>query len=95
MGSDCIVLNMKESLRSKMKEMEDKHVSNAHSTKQEDDDDTLPMCTVHTNKAIKFPPGRQAEQTKELVDIAHKTSQTAIIMNFPPIDYNSSILGVS
>ena len=34
MGSEGIVLNMKESLRSIMKEKEDKHASNAHSTKK-------------------------------------------------------------
>ena len=85
MGSDGIVLNMKESLRSKMKETEDEHVSNAHSTKQDDDDDTLPMRTVHANEAIKVPSGRQAEPIKELIDIAHKTNQTAKIMNFPPL----------
>ena len=91
MGSDGIVLNMKESSRSKMKETEDEHVSNAHSTKQDDDDDTLPMRTVHANEAIKVPSGRQAEPIKELIDIAHNTNQTAKIMNFPPVDHNSAI----
>ena len=92
MGSDRIVLNMKESLRSKKKEVEDEHVSNAHSTKKDDDDNTLPMRTVHANKAIKIPSGRQAEPIKELVDIAHKTNQTAKTLNFPPIDHDASIL---
>jgi len=91
MGSDGIVLNMKESLRSKMKETEDEHVSNAHSTKQDVDDNTLPMRTVHANEAIKVPSGRQAEPIKELVDIAHKTNQRARIMNFPPMDHDSAI----
>ena len=91
MGSDGVVLNMKESSRSKMKETEDEHVSNAHSTKQDDDDNTLPMRTVHANEAIKVPSGRQAEPIKELIDIAHKTNQTAKIMNFPPIDHDSAI----
>ena len=59
MVSDGIVLNMKESLRSKMKETEDKHVSNAHSTKQDDNDGTLPVRTVHANEAIKVPSGRE------------------------------------
>ena len=89
--SDGIVLNMKESSRSKMKDTEDEHVSNAHSTKQDDDDDTLPMRTVHANEAIKVPSGRQAEPIKELVDIAHKTNQTARIMNFPSIDHDLTI----
>ena len=44
-----VVLNMKESATSKMKETEDEHVSNVHSTKHNDDDDTLPMRTVHAN----------------------------------------------
>ena len=70
MGSDGIVVNMKESLRSKMKEMEDEHISNAHSTKQDDHDDTLPMRTVHASEANKVPTGRQAEPIKELIDIA-------------------------
>ena len=75
-----------------MKETEDEHVSNVHSTEQDVDDDTLPMRTVHANQAIKVSSGRQAEPTKELIDIAHKTNQTAKIMNFPPIDHDSSIL---
>ncbi len=58
MGSDGVVLNMKESSRSKMKETEDEHVSNAHSTKQDDDDYTLPMRTVYANEEIKVPSGR-------------------------------------
>ena len=91
MGSDGIVLNMKESARSKMKETEDEHVSNVHNTKQDVDDDTLPMRTVHANQEIKVPAGRQAEPIKELIDIAHKTNQTAKIMNFPPIDHDSAI----
>ena len=91
MGPDGVVLNMKDSLRSKMKEMEDKHVSNAHSTKQNNDDNTLPMRTMHANEAIKVPSGRQAEPIKELIDIAHKTNQTAKIMNFPPVDHDSAI----
>ena len=92
MGSDGIVLNMKESPRSKMKETEDEHVSNSHSTKQDEDDNTLPMRTVHANEAINVPSGRQAAPIKELIDIAHKTNQTAKIMNFPPIDHDSAIL---
>ena len=89
MGLDGIVLNIKESLRSKLKETEDEHVSNAHRTKQDEDDDTLPMRTMHANEAIKVPSGSQAEPIKEFIDIAHKTNQTANIMNFPPIDNNS------
>lgn len=91
MGSHGIVLNMKESSRSKMKETEDEHVSNVHSAKQDDDDDTLPMRTAHANEAIKVPSGRQAEPIKELIDIAHNTNQTAKIMNFPPVDHDSAI----
>ncbi len=85
MGSDSIILNMKESSRSKMKETEDEHVSNAHSTKQDDDENTVPMCTVHANESIEIPSGRQAETIKELIDISHKTNQKAKIMNFPPL----------
>ena len=92
MGSHGTFLIMKESLRSKMKGMEYEHVSNAHSTKKDDNDNTLPMRTVHANEAIKIPSGRQAEPIKELVDIAHKTNQTAKILNFPPIDHDLSIL---
>ena len=44
MGSDGVVLNMKESARSKMEETEDKHVSNVHSTKQDGDDDAPEGC---------------------------------------------------
>ena len=91
MGSDGVVLNMKENAKSKMKETEDEHVSNVHSTKHDDCDDTLPLRTVHANEAIKVPSGMQAEPIKELVNIAHKTNQTAKIMNFPPIDHESAI----
>ncbi len=83
MGTDGIDLNMKESSRSKMKETEDEHVSNAHSTKQDDDDDVLLICTAHTNEAIQIPSGRQAQEIKELINISHKTNQTYNIMNFP------------
>ena len=91
MVSDGIVLNMKESSRSKMKDTEDEHVSNVHSTKQDVDDDTLPMRTVHANEASRVSSGRQAEPIKEFIDIVHKTNQTAKIMNFPPIDHDSAI----
>ena len=74
-----------------MKETEDEHVSNVHSTEQDVDDDTLPMHTVHENPAIRVPSGRQAEPIRELINIAHKTNQTAKIMNFPPIDHDSAI----
>ena len=74
-----------------MKETEDEHVSNVHSTKQDVDDDTLPMRTVHANQAIKVPSGRQAEPIRELIDIAHTINQTAKIMNFPSIDHDSAI----
>ena len=57
----------------------------------EDDDSVFPMRTAHANKTIKVPSGRQAEQIKELIDIAHKTDQTSKIMNFPPIDHDSAI----
>ena len=74
-----------------MKETEGEHVSNVHSTKQDVDDDTLPMRTVHANQAIKVQSGRQAEPIKKLIDIAHKTNQTAKIINFPPIDNDAAI----
>ena len=90
-GSDGVVLNMKETARSKMKETEDEHVFNVHSTLQDVDDDTLPMRTVHANQTIKVPSGRQAEPIKELIDIAHKTNQTAKIINFLPIDNDVGI----
>ena len=92
MGSDGVVLNTKETARSKMKETEDEHVSNVHSTVQDVDDDTLPMRTVHANQAIKVPSGRQAKTIEELIDIAHKTNQTAKFINFPPTDHDSAIL---
>ena len=91
MGSNGVILNMKESARSKMKETKDDHVSNVHSTKQDVDDDTLPMHTVHANQEIKVPSGRQAKPIKELINVAHKTNQTAKIVNFPPIDHDSAI----
>ena len=93
--SNGVILNMKESARSKMKETKDEHVSNVHSTKQDIDDDTLPMRTVHANQEIKVPSGRQAEPIKELINVAHKTNQTAKIMNFPPIDHDSFMSSLS
>lgn len=105
MGTDGVVLKMKENPKSQLKETEDEHVSNVHSAhtnhkalhndgnedEWEDEDDVLPMRTVHANETIKVPSGRQAQQIKELIDIAHKTDQSSKIMNFPPIDHDSAI----
>ena len=104
MGTDGVLLKMKENPKSQLNETEDEHVSNVHSARMnnkdldndghdedEDEDDVLPMCTVHANETIKVPSGRQAEKIKELIDIAHKTDQTSKIMNFPPIDHDSAI----
>ena len=91
-ASDGIVLNMKETTRSNLKETEDEHVSNVHCATQDvDDDGALPMRTVHANESVQVPSGRQAEQIKEFVDIARKTNQTSKIMNFPPIDHDSAV----
>ena len=68
MGTNGIVLNMKESSRSKMKAMEDEHVSNAHSTKHDNIGNALPMCIVHVNNSIKVQSERQVQQIKELVN---------------------------
>jgi hypothetical protein len=89
-GADGVVLNMKESARSKMKESEDEYVSRVHATEQHEQD-ALPMHTVHANKTNKVPTGRQAKRIKELVDIAKKTGQAEKVMNFPPIDHDSAI----
>ena len=88
---DGVVLNMKESSRSKMKESEEEYVATAHSSSIDGDDDTLPIRTVQANRPVTVPSGRQAKQIKELVDIAHKTNQTSKIMNFPPIDHDAAI----
>ena len=97
MGVDSVVLEIKETSKSQLKETEDEHVSNvynANSTHKNDNDKglALPMQTVHANKSMKVPPGRQAKPIKELIDIAHKTNQTSKIMSFSPIDYNYTIL---
>ena len=89
-GTDGIVLGMKETATSRMKESEEEHVSKAHST-DIDGDDVMPMRTVHANETNKVPTGRQAKQIKELADIARTTDQTEKIMNFPPIDHDSAI----
>ena len=73
MGIDGIVLNMKQSSRWKMKESEEEHVTTAHSSAIDRNEDTLPMRTVHANRAVTVPSGQQAKQIKELVGIAHKT----------------------
>ena len=49
------------------------------------------MRTVHANEAIKISSGSQAEPIEDLVDIAHKTNQTAKILNFLPIDHDATI----
>lgn len=105
MGTDGVVLKMKETPKSQLKETEDEHVSNIHSARMnhkkdldnggndddDNDDDIFPMRTAHANETIKVPSGRQAKQIKELIDIAHETDQTSKIMNFPPIDHDSAI----
>ena len=104
MGTDGVVLKMKENPKSQLKETEDEHVSNIHSAwmnhkdldnggndDDDDDDDIFPMRTAHTNETVKVPSGRQAKPIKELIDIAHKRDQTSKIMNFPPIDHDSAI----
>jgi len=104
MGTDGVVLKMKENPKSQLKETEDEHVSNIHSARMnpkdldngsndddDDDDDIFPMRTAYANETIKVPSGRQAKPIKELIDIAHKTDQTSKIMNFPPIDHDSAI----
>ena len=55
MGANGIVLNMKESSRSKMKETEEEHVSSAHSTKHDDNDNALSMHAVCANESTKVP----------------------------------------
>ena len=49
MGSDGVVLEMKDSARTKMKESEEEFVSKAHSTSNNDEDNALSIHTVHTN----------------------------------------------
>ena len=82
---------MKESGRTKIKESEDEYVSKAYSTACDDGDNSLAMRTVHANETNTVPTGRQSQQIKSLIDIAHKTNQSSKIMNFPPIDHDSAI----
>ena len=103
MGTNGVVLKMKENSKSQLKETENEHVSNIHracmnhkdrsngGNDDEDDDAVFPMRTAHANETIKVPSGRQAKQIKEFIDIAHKIDQTSKIMNFPPIDHDSAI----
>ena len=91
-ASDGIVLTMKETTRSNLKETEDEHVSSAHrATQDTGDGGVLPVRTVHANEPVQVPSGWQAEQIKEFVDIARKTNQASKIMNFPPIDHDSAV----
>ena len=83
MGREGAVLEMKESTHDKMKETEEEFVSNAHRTDNDETDNFLPTHTVHTNVTITAPSERQAQQIKELVDIANRTDQASKIMNFP------------
>ena len=96
MAMDGVLLKMKETSKSQLKETEADHVSNVHSADipQENDNDrdlALPMQTTHANKSMKVPSGRQAKTIKELIDIAQKTNLTSKIMNFPSIDHDSAI----
>ena len=50
MGTDGVILHMKESRRTKMKESKDEYVSKAHSTAYDDGDNSLAMRTVHANE---------------------------------------------
>ena len=88
--SDGIILEMKESSRTTMKENEEEYVSRAHYT-EEDDGDAMVIKTVHANEKRSIPTGRQAAPIKELIDIARKTSQTSKVMKFPPIDHDSAV----
>ena len=80
MGTDGVVLEMKETSKSQLKETEDEHVSNVHSADISHEsnnyqDLALPMQTVHANKSMKVPSGRQAKPIKELIDIAQMTKK--------------------
>ena len=89
-SSDGVILEMKESSRTKMKENEDEYVSRAHCT-IEDDDEEMTMRTVHANEKRSVPTGRQATPIKELIEVAQKTNQASKVMNFPPIDHDSAV----
>ena len=86
-----IDLQMKESKRLNKKELETEHVSPAHSTSHDHNDDSLTIQTVHANNPIPVPTGQCAAPIKELIDIAQKTEQTSKIMDFPPIDHDSAV----
>ena len=91
MGRCRVVLNMKESLYSKMKKSKEEHVSNVYSSDTNDNDDTLTMQTVRSNNNIMGDSGWQEEKIKEFVDIARKPNQASEIMNFPPFDHDVAI----
>ena len=57
-----VVLNIKESLCSKMKGLEDGYVSNVHYSESNGNDDALAMQTVHANNIINVHSGWWAQQ---------------------------------
>ncbi len=57
MGSYGVVLEIKESAHTKMKESDEEFVSKAHSTANDNEDNALSMLTVHENETNAVPTG--------------------------------------
>jgi hypothetical protein len=63
-------------------------ITNVH---KDNDCTDLDILTMYTNQSDPLPKGTSADIIKSFIDIARITDQAAKIMNFPPIDHDSSI----
>ena len=72
MSKDAVHLEMENTTRSKMKELEEGYISKAYNTKDKNNDKHITMWVVHAKKMNTAQTNRQAKQIKEFDDIAHK-----------------------
>ncbi len=89
------ILKTKDMQRYKINATEEEVVSNVHkqyeNINQINDSCDMDIGCMHTNENYTLPTGNDAEIMKTFVEIAKKTGQSSEIMNFPPIDHDSSI----
>jgi hypothetical protein len=74
----------------KMKNIREEFDQNPKITEGQEDTD-LDIFTMHANQNNSLPKGSNAKIVKSFIDIARTTGQTSKIMNFPPIDHDSTI----
>ena len=65
----------------------DEKVSEAHSpTMEEDENNVIEVCSMHTNETEFLPKRDQAEKVKEIMEAFHAANQSSKVLEFPPID---------